>query len=67
MFQDAAKEDKKLRQKEEYTKNIEKLKSSDSILRYSDIPWPCEGTVKGTVVPFFLFRISFEIFIYFNF
>lgn len=47
--QDAKKEEKKVQQKEDYTKKIEKMRKETSILRYSDIPWPCEGTVKDMV------------------
>ena len=47
LFQEAAKEEKKLKQKEEYTQKIDVLRKGTDILRYQDIPWPCEGTVKG--------------------
>jgi len=38
-----------MKAKEEYTAKVEKMKKSSDILRYQDIPWPCEGTVQDMV------------------
>ena len=38
-----------MKAKEEYTAKVEKMKKSSDVLRYQDIPWPCEGTVQDMV------------------
>ena len=38
-----------MKAKEEYTEKVEKLKKGSDILRYSDIPWPCDGTIKDMI------------------
>merc|ERR1712150_35542 len=38
-----------IKAKEEYTAKVEKMKKSSDVLRYQDIPWPCEGTVQDMV------------------
>ena len=46
---EAKKDDERKLAKVEYTRKVEKLKTGSDILRYRDIPWPCEGTVQDMV------------------
>ena len=46
---EAKKDEKNKAAKVEYTKKVEKLKTGSEILRYRDIPWPCDGTVQDMV------------------
>ena len=48
-FQEAKRQDANMKAKEEYTAKVEKMKKSSDVLRYQDIPWPCEGTVQDMV------------------
>jgi len=47
--EEAKRQDANMKAKEEYTAKVEKMKKSSDVLRYQDIPWPCEGTVQDMV------------------
>lgn len=47
--QESAKEEKKIKQKEDYTKKVENMRKGEDILAYQDIPWPCDGTIQDMV------------------
>lgn len=46
---EAAKEEKKMKQKEDYSQKVDNMRKGEDVLSYNDIPWPCDGTINDMV------------------